>query len=709
MRVRIVSLGLLFLASSSSAQDDEFGFEMMEAEVKEADEGRYDAARALLNQERYPEALAAYDELLKDEEAKEFHQDAEYDSAKALYRMGLFHASLERYRAILAQGDKHKYFDKSRDWLFFLARRMQDNYAAVAEIARYAKPADLPPDFKDEFNYQLARFYFETSLRQQSDAATAVSEDPASDNADGMTFDEGAVEGGDAAKDDTPSEDPLDFSVDDIGEPGDADKPAEEGGGEGEEDDEGFDFSTDDLGGADDDGFDFSFGDEDDSKKKKKKRKKRKKRRSKKKSASDKDDEDKGDKSEDAALPGDGAAFSFGEPETEVAPDENAAAAPTPPPAATALSNDETLQRALTHSEQVSDGFALYVKALYLKGLILYAQGKFEPAVDAFQQVVRMTHPENGTVSAPKLREMAFFSLARIHYQFEQFRYAIFYYERIDRDSERWLDALFESSWAHFRLGEYEKSLGNLVTIQSPFFVDEYYPESHILKAITFYENCRYPEAKAFLEEFKEKYDGVIAELDRLASENKTPQELYNELTALKQKVSEGGDDDAQSLAVTAKLVRLALSDRRLNVFTAAIAEVDEELTALQAVPEPFGGSEAHQALVQIVEQRKANLVDGVGSLLKAKLSAERAFLKDLQAKLIRIQFEIAKQVKEGLEAQLSGETQAIPLDELGFTTATDDERVYWPFVGEYWRDELGTYRYTLTKSCRPQEENRVE
>ena len=31
---------------------------------------------------------------------------------------------------------------------------------------------------------------------------------------------------------------------------------------------------------------------------------------------------------------------------------------------------------------------------------------------------------------------------------------------------------------------------------------------------------------------------------------------------------------------------------------------------------------------------------------------------------------------------------------------AVADDQLYWPFQGEYWRDELGTYSYTLTKGC---------
>lgn len=314
-----------------------------------------------------------------------------------------------------------------------------------------------------------------------------------------------------------------------------------------------------------------------------------------------------------------------------------------------------------------------------------------------------MTDPKKeGTVNNPKLREMAFFSLARIHYQFEQFRYAIFYYERIDRDSEAWLDALFESSWAYFRLGEYERALGNLVTIQSPFFENEYYPESYILKAITFYENCRYPEARSFLSQFEKQFGGVVDEVRRLTQSSGGESALYEELSALERRVAEGQDDAQKSGALTARILRLAFKDKRLAAYRAAIVEVEAEKARLQSVAAPFGGSDAHAALLQDLDARRGELVQLAGGLLANKLDQELTFLQDLNAKLVRIQFEITKQEKEALAASLQKESLTVPLIGYDFSTATDDERVYWPFLGEYWRDELGTYMYTLTHGCRP-------
>ena len=42
---------------------------------------------------------------------------------------------------------------------------------------------------------------------------------------------------------------------------------------------------------------------------------------------------------------------------------------------------------------------------------------------------------------------------------------------------------------------------GNLITLASPFFKDEYFPEALVLKAVVYYENCRYTEALTMVED----------------------------------------------------------------------------------------------------------------------------------------------------------------------------------------------------------------
>lgn len=672
----LLAVGPGGFAGAASAQEDDFSFDIVEEGVKDTDTARIEKAKELVADERYDEALGVMEGILQDKALAKYHPATEYDIAKTFYRMGAYHLALLRFQKIMDAGPKHEFFAQSRNWLFFIARKTKDELAALQLVSTYTKAEDIPADQQSELSYALARFYFLMALNQ---GARGVEVEQSSDEP--------------APEPEAPA--PTETT----------DTPATPAG---DTTDDGFNFSADDLGGGDDDGFGFDFSGAE-TKKETKKPKKPKKPK-----AKDPVKDTAKDASKDTAT---------------------TTTAPTPTPKATKekshrnenpQSAEASLEAALASVNRVNENFPLYAQSTYLKGLVHFARGEFEPAVKAFRNVVRMTNPRaakdgDDAVENAKLREMAFFSLARIHYQFEQFRYAIFYYDRVSRDSEAWLEAVFESSWAHFRLGEYEKALGNLVTLQSPFFAGEYYPESSILKAITFYENCRYPEARAFLSEFNQNYGGVLGELDRLVGSapkggeaaegaekapegQKSAEQLFEELTELEKKVSEGRDDAASSIALTARLLRLALSDKRVAGFKAAIDEVDEEKARLTAMPAPFGGGAMATELVAGLDARRAELVTLAGTLLRDKLLSERQFLSDLKSKLFRIQFQIIKREKETLEASLSNQSQTVSLGDYNFTSATDDERLYWPFEGEYWRDELGTYQYTLTKGCRPPE-----
>lgn len=650
MTRRTTAIGMLFCLVSASAQaQDGFTFEMMEPEVENAGEARFTDARRLLSDERFSEAIFAYDGIAADSTMEKYHAAAQYDAAKALYRMGLLHASLTRFEEIVKIGAGHPHAAPAREWLFYIARQMKDQRRVVSLIAEHMKSEDMPPEYASELNYQLARHFFLLALEQEAKSE----EVPEFEKIEPKE----PVE--EAAPEEAESDLRLEFELDEVDSAEDDSSDIEAAPADEQSD---FDFDFDDLGGGDDDGFSFEFGDLDN--KKSRKKRSRKKRRAEKSAA------------------------------------ESKSAAPKTKGKSAERAGNDALLRAQTYIERVDPAFSLYAKAQYLKGLIHFALDDFEQAVDAFQAVVRMTNPKGGTVDNLKLREMAFFSLARIHYQFEQFRYAIFYYERVNRDSEAWLDALFESSWAHFRLGEHEKALGNLITIQSPFFQDGYYPESHILKSITYYENCRYPEAQSFLDEYQTQYGGIMEELSTLIAANDTPEQVWERVKEIEKRVGTADVDGAS--AILSRILSLILQDKRLAVYRNAIQEVDDESLNLQQLSAPFAGSAPHDKLLKRLGERRVELASAAGMLLSNRLKQELAMLRELGAKLVRIRFEIIKQEKESLAASLRGEDLTVPLSDYRFTAATDDERVYWPFEGEYWRDELGTYEYTLTKGCRP-------
>ncbi|HSM94010.1 MAG TPA: adventurous gliding motility protein GltC [Anaeromyxobacteraceae bacterium] len=343
--------------------------------------------------------------------------------------------------------------------------------------------------------------------------------------------------------------------------------------------------------------------------------------------------------------------------------------------------------------ERPGDDFA---RARFVVGLVQYALGDQAKAVDAFKDVVRLTNPKKATDADPLLRESAFLQLARIHYENRQNRYAIFYYGKMPWGGENWLEGLWEASYAHYRIADYEKTLGNLLTLQSPYFRDEYFPESWVLKAIVYYENCRYPEARKILQDFDSIYAPVFGELESFTGGQKRP-EAYFDLIDEAQKSTA---TDARS-GTLRKIMRLAFTDVNIKNLVETIGEIEHEMDVGIGERRPeFRQSALAKELSDALTAERDRLIQEAGARARQKLEYELDQLRTLLAQALRIQIEVSRKEREALEGSLAAGGQVEVVRDLQFSYAVSDEHLFWPYEGEFWRDELGTYAYTLTKGC---------
>jgi hypothetical protein len=345
-----------------------------------------------------------------------------------------------------------------------------------------------------------------------------------------------------------------------------------------------------------------------------------------------------------------------------------------------------------------------YVRAKYLEGLAYFREGDFNASLADMKEVVKLTRPGSAgglpDAKANKdLRELAFMQLARIHYGVRQNRYALYYYDKIDRGDPQWLEALFEGAWANYRVGQYEQALGNLITLSSPFFRDEYFPEAMILKAVIYYENCRYRESNAILSDFEKTYLPVHDELDGILKKDMDAAGYYDVLADIQRKAKSGKDLTATDRTLE-KILNLALTDKDLSHTNDSILELENELDIFGQRGDTFKYSDLSKHLQEELKQERQGLVTKAGQMAKAKLESELTQLKTLLGNGLRIRFETTTKEKEFLEEQLRAGGKRELVKNYKYSVAVADDELYWPYEGEYWRDELGTYQYTLTKGC---------
>jgi len=373
----------------------------------------------------------------------------------------------------------------------------------------------------------------------------------------------------------------------------------------------------------------------------------------------------------------------------------------------------EALKVARQLSEMVPKTTPYFAKARFLAGTAAYQQAEEGVAASAtappealalaledFKEVVRVTNPRDpNAIHDWRSRELAFMNLARIHYEARQNRAAIYYYGKVPRGGDQWLEALYEEAWAYYRLGDYERALGNMITLHAPFFKDEYFPESLTVKAIIYYENCRYGEARSVIDDFDRFYGPVEDELDRITTRAQSPEAFYELLDEIQRKQRK-----KTSSPLLDRILKLALTDSDLQRRNASIQELEAEMDGIGDRPDSFRYSELAKVLLEQLRAERTQAISQAGLIARAKLERERDELRDLLGKALRIKFETQEKEKQLLEHQLAGQEGGREvLHGYRYSVAVPDTDLYWPYEGEYWRDELGTYQYTLTKGCRPQ------
>ena len=348
----------------------------------------------------------------------------------------------------------------------------------------------------------------------------------------------------------------------------------------------------------------------------------------------------------------------------------------------------EQVDRARALAASVPAGDALETEAHEVAGLAALAGSDNDGAQQEFLAVAQ-AKVQRGDAAAEERRDRALLQLARIAYARGDDARAEQLYQRVSRGAPEWLDALFEASWSHFRKGEDEKALGNLLTLHAPFFQGHFFPESFVLKALVLYENCRYPDARRALADFEQRYRPLHDGLAELLGKLSTAQGAYDFLAggpvALAQAVQPGAREDVARLA----------QEPDLRASLAAVSELGQEIDSFDARPADF--KRIAQRLAPAARKARIELLENTGRRLLSRLSGERADLRELLGQSLRLSFEIAGREKE---LATTGEPAAVAPPTRERPTVDDDE-VLWPFEGEYWRDELGAYRYHLGTRCK--------
>jgi len=350
------------------------------------------------------------------------------------------------------------------------------------------------------------------------------------------------------------------------------------------------------------------------------------------------------------------------------------------------------------------------VRASFFSGISNVQLRRSVPAVQSFQQIVKsIDEGLEGIEDEERMRDLAFLSMARTYYSASvrldengsptidstKLSAAVKYWNKVDVASEYWLDALFEESWAYFMAGDYAHALGNIHTIEAPYFPKSYYPEAEILKAVIYFSNCQYDDATTIVAKFQSKYQPIYDELNKVLGKFKGENQeepFYNFL----KDVRSGKADLAPNIK---NVVNNALSDRQLLRNLQYVDELDDEAKRFKQAPKELQDGALGGDIKDAIQLARDIAVRNAGQLAKERYQRNLDELNEHLRDSAKILIDITAAQRNQLDQVIAGAQVTVEESKRNIVEA-DAEHVIWPFDGEYWRDELGFYRQTITSKC---------
>jgi tetratricopeptide (TPR) repeat protein len=359
--------------------------------------------------------------------------------------------------------------------------------------------------------------------------------------------------------------------------------------------------------------------------------------------------------------------------------------------------------------ERVDRSSKHYVEAQFWSGLSSVQLRKAVPALRSFKRMEEALDEDPGIADAGRLRDLASLSIARIYYSAwvrldkdgrsltsPKLTTWVKYWDRVGAWSEYWLDAQFEKSWAYFWAGDYPRALGAIHTVQAPYFPDAFYPEAEVLKGIIAFSVCRYEDAITIIAKMQTKYYPIKRELeatlDRFKGEGSEPQ-LFTFLNDVR-----GGKAD---LSPTMRpVIEGALSDRQLLRNIEYVHDIDEERARFEQAPAAFRGSPIGGDIDEALVLARERAVRDAGALTRRRIRRRLEELRGNLRDMLKLHIDILNAQRDLLDEPIRNDQRLKREPVIYGVLEPDSKHVIWPFDGEYWRDELGSYRAVVVSKC---------
>jgi tetratricopeptide (TPR) repeat protein len=349
--------------------------------------------------------------------------------------------------------------------------------------------------------------------------------------------------------------------------------------------------------------------------------------------------------------------------------------------------------QALAEVKRVNSNHPVAPYATHLKAAIHSIQGKLTEAESDYKDCISFSrsryNAESNPVKQKQLlvnRDLCVAGLARTAFNRKDFNKADFLYLDVPKSSPVWPEIIFEEAWSSYYLGNYNRSLGKLVSYKAPVFDFVFNPEIEILKSLSYLKLCLYSDVNKTVDEFYSTYMEPAKNLRRfILSHGKDYSYYFRLVTTFEQDRSAGN-------LLTQSILKSITKDSAWQEMKQAYIDAMLEFNRLKGA----GNTRFSLSLMKNVKEVVSHYQTLLGSYAKSQFQEKYNSLSNALQDMSFIKLEVLARKKQSLYESKSfngkrGDVKYID---------RNDKQYFWDFNGEFWADELGDYVFALGSEC---------
>ena len=344
---------------------------------------------------------------------------------------------------------------------------------------------------------------------------------------------------------------------------------------------------------------------------------------------------------------------------------------------------------ARAYLDDISINHKIYPFAQNMLATIYSVSKKYSLADIHFKKCITSSNQalnRNVTQNLILNRDYCVLGKARNKFGERQYEQSELLYLDIPKSSYVWPEILFEEAWNSYYQGNYNRTLGKLVSYKAPVLDHMFNPEVKVLEALSYLRLCLYDDAKNISDSFYDKFMTPTRNLRRFLNANRKKTTLYFNLVASYEKTG-----SARNFLMK-KLLKQISKD-------IVYVELKEKMIAAQKEYENISSRRStrfKKAVVSNLKEVMRSQRNIIGAYIRGKLISQYANLYKTFEGMSYIKLEVLAQRKARLyefneRGRSRGDIKYIERNE---------KQYFWDFNGEFWADELGDYVFALKSEC---------